>query len=193
MQPKEATSTGSMRADPTSTTRAPAGSGSATDRCPQAGRRYPRANAKAVRRRDAPPSSFRIAACCRATTSPSSPSRPRPAAARWASCAPRARICRPDRGAVRAPARAADGDLRALPRRRRLDARPGPGHPLPGAELLHGRSGARTAGARRPGAAAAAAGALPGGNAGSAPGRGRASSPSAPSSTASSTSPRPRR
>ena len=45
---------------------------------------------------------------------------------------------------------------------RRAD-RPRPGDPLPGAAFLHRRGRARTAGPRRPGGAAAAAGALPGG------------------------------
>ena len=60
-------------------------------------------------------------------------------------------------------AQAARGDLPAVPRRRRQRHRPGPGDPLPGAAFLHRRGRAGTAGPRRPGGAAAAAGALPGG------------------------------
>ena len=55
--------------------------------------------------------------------------------------------------------------------RRRQRHRPGPGAPLSGAALLHRRGRARAAGPRRPGGAAAAAGALPGRPGAAAPSR----------------------
>ena len=109
-----------MRADPDQHDACTAGSGSATDRCPQAGRRQ--RQCEAVRRRDAPPSSFRmLPAPPRAHRRRRDCARPRRGRHRGASGV----ISAPDRGACAAPARAADGDLRALPRRRRHDARPG--------------------------------------------------------------------
>jgi YidC/Oxa1 family membrane protein insertase len=70
------------------------------------------------------------------------PSRHRPpAAARWASCGCPAQIgwrLLID-GGLRPRPQAARGDLPAVPGRRRQHHRPGPGHPLPGAELLHRR------------------------------------------------------
>jgi hypothetical protein len=123
---------------------------------------------------------------------PSWPSPPRPGAGRWASCALPGATWAADPRRLR-PRRCRRARPRtALCRRRRPGARPGPGHPLSGAALLHRRRRARTAGPWRPGAAAAAAGALPAGAARCAAGAAGENSPSAPSSTTSSTWPRPR-
>ena len=148
-----------MRATRTSTTRAPAGSSSATDRCP--GRTpLPRANAKAARRQNHRLRRSESPHAAAPWQDPSSPSPP-PRAARWASCAP-AGVIWPLIEALCAPgARAADGDLRPF---LAADggARPGPGHHFR-RRTPHRRrrcSNCRRTAAR---AAAAAAGALPAG------------------------------